>query len=56
MFYCANCIPLICDEAAYDGINYCYRGYKGGGGRDGENEIDVDEMLELFINELEDLK
>jgi len=55
-FYCYQCVPLICNEAARDAVNYCYRGYKGAAGQDGEHEIDAEEMVELFLNELTDMK
>jgi len=56
MFYCTRCEPLICDAAAEAAVNYCYYSYYGTIEGDDQPLIDTDELVELLLNELEDLK
>lgn len=59
MFYCYNCQPLICDDAAQAAVMYCYYGSAAVDGvppTDQDDQVDLAEMEQLFLNELQDLK
>jgi len=56
MFYCARCTPYVdCEDAARAGVTFCY--YSSYGEWEaGDSLIDTDELIGLFLNELERLQ